>query len=113
MYRSRFGPVQSVRLLGHEEGQEGSVCAAVAFVDIRSAAKAFAVTDHRLEERTLRTDYYEPGLGSRAPACPSSTLGQLSTNSAVNGGGGGGGVATPLNSPATGLLSPRPRYLSR
>lgn len=35
------------------------VCAAVAFMDIKSAAKAHA-TEHILDERVITTEYYEP-----------------------------------------------------
>jgi hypothetical protein len=93
----RFGPVQSVRLLGHEEGQEGSaVCAAVAFVDIKSAAKAHSVPDHRLDDRTLRTDYYEPGIGSRA-----TTIGGSITGSIVNSNGPATTTLPPPDPPGT------------
>lgn len=78
----RYGRVQSVKLLprgeecpgdgssgceaGSEAGSGGSAgsssqgaSATVAFMDIKSAAKAHA-TEHTLDERSLTTQYYEP-----------------------------------------------------
>ena len=79
----RYGPVQSVKVLasGSTAGSNvggnsddisanaasansgGGLCATVAFVDICSAAKAHKV-DHRLEDRLLKTTYYEPQLSA-------------------------------------------------
>ncbi|CAG0882412.1 unnamed protein product [Darwinula stevensoni] len=77
----KFGRVQSIHLLGQDDGGDVN-SATVSFVDIRSATKARSA-DHRLEDRTLRTDYYDPSAG--VPGCNS-----------VGGGGGcsGGGGTT-------------------
>ncbi|KAK1119429.1 hypothetical protein K0M31_013258 [Melipona bicolor] len=40
-------------------GSTGGVSATVAFMDIKSAAKAHAI-EHTLDERALTTQYYEP-----------------------------------------------------
>ena len=56
---SRFGKVQSVKAL--EPGT-----ATVAFIDIRSAAKAFQCPDNQIEERLLKTEFYEPPASSTA-----------------------------------------------
>nr|CAD7425500.1 unnamed protein product [Timema monikensis] len=55
-----YGRVQSVKLLPRRE-EEGStgLCATVAFMDIKSAAKAHNM-EHKLDERCLSTEYYEP-----------------------------------------------------
>lgn len=41
-------------------------CATVAFIDIRSAAKAFTSLDNLIDERILKTEYYEPPVSSTA-----------------------------------------------
>ena len=41
-------------------------CATVAFIDIRSAAKAFTSPDNLIDERVLKTEYYEPPASSTA-----------------------------------------------
>ncbi|CAB4057365.1 Protein split ends [Lepeophtheirus salmonis] len=75
----RFGPVQSVKILwskkdGIEKGDVGVVgcpagaggvgAATVAFMDIKSAGNAVR-SEHSLEGRLLRTDYYDPSCGQR------------------------------------------------
>lgn len=50
-------------------GAGGGVCAAVAFMDIKSAAKAHGV-DHTLDERLLTTVYYEPQAILSRPSSP-------------------------------------------
>ena len=55
----RFGKVQSVKSLS-----PGT--ATVAFIDIRSAAKAFHSPDNQFEERILKTEFYEPPASSTA-----------------------------------------------
>lgn len=57
----RFGKVQSVKFL--PSGSGCGVCATVAFTDIRSAEKAYN-DDNKIEERLLKTDYYEPPASS-------------------------------------------------
>lgn len=58
---SRFGRVQSVKILGKkgDDGGDNSGAATVAFMDIKSANIAFN-TEHKFEDRVLRTDYYDP-----------------------------------------------------
>lgn len=71
----RYGKVQSVKILprnnkyergtnnGTNNNGNGSVSATVAFIDIKSAAKAHS-QENKIEERTLKTDYYEPPASS-------------------------------------------------
>lgn len=69
----RYGKVQSVKILprskteesNNNNGSSSSVSATVAFIDIRSAAKAHN-SENKIEERTLKTDYYEPPASSTA-----------------------------------------------
>ncbi|KAL1418557.1 hypothetical protein MTO96_005595 [Rhipicephalus appendiculatus] len=51
----RYGKVQSVKIRRDADG----VCATVSFIDLRSAAKAH-VAENKLDERLLKTEYYEP-----------------------------------------------------
>lgn len=102
--KCRYGRVQSVKLLPRNSGKDdetgsvsgGGYCAAVAFMDIKSAAKAHA-SENSLDDRCLVTDYYEPLLGDhggRTPGSSSTTaagLGSNTPNSSNSGGGGGGG----------------------
>uniref|UniRef100_T1J4C3 Msx2-interacting protein n=1 Tax=Strigamia maritima TaxID=126957 RepID=T1J4C3_STRMM len=62
----RYGRVQSVKLLAKKEDEVG-LCATVAFIDIKSASKAHS-SDNKIDERTLKTDYYEPPTSSMAGA---------------------------------------------
>ncbi|XP_021929179.1 msx2-interacting protein-like [Zootermopsis nevadensis] len=67
----RYGRVQSVKLLPRLKEDDGStgLCATVAFMDIKSASKAHNM-EHKLDERCLSTEYYEPAAipgGSTAP----------------------------------------------
>lgn len=71
----RYGRVQSVKLLPPRakddgDGPAGGYCAAVAFMDIKSASKAHA-SENSLDDRCLVTDYYEPLLGERTPSASS------------------------------------------
>jgi hypothetical protein len=93
----RFGRVQSVKILGKKSDDvgDGSGAATVAFMDIKSANIAFN-TEHKFEDRVLRTDYYDPsafdgGLSSSAASCvtPSSRLHPEET---LNAGGATTGV---------------------
>ena len=54
----RFGRVQSVKILSHNKDEEGEA-ATVAFMDIKSANKAHSI-EHKIEDRLLKTDYYDP-----------------------------------------------------
>ena len=78
-----YGRVQSVKLLPRlkDDSLDGAsgLCATVAFMDIKSAAKAH-LTEHKLDERCLSTEYYEPAAipapphgpaAAAAPAYPS------------------------------------------
>ncbi|GFY72160.1 hypothetical protein TNIN_336321, partial [Trichonephila inaurata madagascariensis] len=60
----RYGKVQSVKILPKKEEESGA-CATVAFIDIKSAAKAHNA-DNKIDDRTLKTDYYEPPASSTA-----------------------------------------------
>lgn len=62
----RYGRVQSVKLLAKKD-EENGVCATVAFIDIKSASKAQSA-ENKIDERTLKTDYYEPTTPSTASA---------------------------------------------
>ncbi|XP_069682779.1 protein split ends-like isoform X5 [Periplaneta americana] len=67
----RYGRVQSVKLLPRLKEEDGptGLCATVAFMDIKSASKAHNA-EHKLDERCLSTEYYEPAAipgGSAAP----------------------------------------------
>jgi RNA recognition motif-containing protein len=76
----RYGKVQSVKILPKNKSDESNasnstttvttnnlngVSATVAFIDIKSAAKAHN-SENKIEERTLKTDYYEPPASSTA-----------------------------------------------
>lgn len=62
----RYGKVQSVKILPKKDDDNGtSVSATVAFIDIKSAAKAHNA-ENKIEERILKTDYYEPPASSTA-----------------------------------------------
>ncbi|XP_013774796.1 LOW QUALITY PROTEIN: msx2-interacting protein-like [Limulus polyphemus] len=61
----RYGKVQSVKILPKKDENTSTVAATVAFIDIRSAAKAHNA-DNKIDERTLKTDYYEPPVSSAA-----------------------------------------------
>ncbi|XP_018375319.1 PREDICTED: protein split ends-like isoform X2 [Trachymyrmex cornetzi] len=70
----------------------GGAAATVAFMDIKSAAKAHA-TEHTLDERALTTQYYEPQhLQHRFPSHGSSED-HGSSGGSGGGGGGTGGVS--------------------
>ncbi|XP_036140621.1 protein split ends isoform X2 [Monomorium pharaonis] len=72
---------------GGGSSTSGGASATVAFMDIKSAAKAHA-TEHTLDERALTTQYYEPQhLQHRFPSHGSS---EDHGSGGGNGGGGGG-----------------------
>ncbi len=95
--------MQSVKLLARSSSKDEEVgsssvstgyCAAVAFMDIKSAAKAHA-SENSLDDRCLVTDYYEPLLGDQGRTPGSTTtagLGSSNTPSGSGGGGGGGSI---------------------
>ncbi|GBM64141.1 Msx2-interacting protein [Araneus ventricosus] len=58
----RYGKVQSVKILPQKE-EESGFCATVAFIDIKSASKAHNA-DNKIDDRTLKTDYYQPPASS-------------------------------------------------
>lgn len=82
----RYGRVQNVKLLakglaggatgamGGESGTGSGLCAAVAFMDIKSAAKAH-MAEHTLDERPLTTVYYEPAAIPSSASAGSSPAG--------------------------------------
>lgn len=102
----RYGRVQSVKLLVKKEEDQNGVCATVAFIDIKSASKAHGA-DNKIDDWTLKTDYYEPQTPSTAssaihiherddnPLLRANSSGVTSSSSApsgtLSGGGGGGG----------------------
>ncbi|KAG1661257.1 Protein split ends [Nymphon striatum] len=58
----RYGRVQSVKVLSKNKEDEvntNGLCATIAFIDIKSASKAHS-GDNKVDERTLKTEYYEP-----------------------------------------------------
>ena len=125
LWNCRYGRVQSVKLLPrtvkdddagsqNSGGGSGGLCAAVAFMDIKSAAKAHA-SENSLDDRNLVTDYYEPLLhcsdtgssGASAVATSTTPVASLRSSRYSNhddvlaaagdsGGGGGGGGASGL-----------------
>jgi RNA recognition motif-containing protein len=58
-YFSRFGGVESVRVLP-KRSADGGRASFVDFIDIKSAVKAHEAT-HKMGSRELRTNYNEPG----------------------------------------------------
>ena len=97
MFCFRYGPVHSVKQLGggasissstadgsNDTSASGSnnSCWTVAFMDICSATKAYKA-DHRIEDRQLKTSYYNPSVTS------------LSSSSSSGGGGSGGSSHYP------------------
>ena len=47
-----------MKILSHNKDEEGEA-ATVAFMDIKSANKAHSI-EHKIEDRLLKTDYYDP-----------------------------------------------------
>ncbi|KAF5270738.1 hypothetical protein FQA39_LY01476 [Lamprigera yunnana] len=77
----RYGRVQSVKLLPRsvkEETGENTTACTVAFMDIKSASKAHTA-EHKIEERTLTTEYYEPAAIPSA-ASPQNTNSTYATS---------------------------------
>ncbi|XP_062545457.1 protein split ends isoform X5 [Armigeres subalbatus] len=71
-------------LLGNCGGGSGnglviSVCATIAFMDIKSASKAHTA-EHKFDDRILTTEYYEPSLLTMPPTVAPSTLSGGSVN---------------------------------
>lgn len=76
-FPDRYGKVQSVKILAKANSSKSDdnggntglavngVSATVAFIDLKSAAKAHS-SENKIEERTLKTDYYEPPASSTA-----------------------------------------------
>ncbi len=101
----RFGRVQSVKLLNKHHGRfsssssdgsspgEGGESASVSFMDITSACKAHGV-EHRLDDRVLRSDFYDPASG-----------GHGSATSANGAGGGGAAGSAAVSSAASSVTS--------
>ncbi|XP_044272580.1 protein split ends isoform X2 [Tribolium madens] len=81
----RYGRVQSVKLLSRgakEETGEGAMACTVAFMDIKSASKAHNA-EHKIDDRTLTTEYYEPAAIPSA-ASPQNTPSSYSTSPGSN-----------------------------
>lgn len=98
----RYGPVQSVRILPPKDGDSSGVAAAVAFMDIKSACKV-NLTEHKLDERLLITDFYDPTSGQTGSgSCPPAPEdkgggpgGGSDLTSGLSSGGRGKGASTP------------------
>ncbi|XP_063915832.1 protein split ends-like isoform X3 [Zophobas morio] len=76
-----YGRVQSVKLLprgAKEEAGESAMACTVAFMDIKSASKAHNA-EHKIDDRTLTTEYYEPAAIPSA-ASPQNTPSSYSTS---------------------------------
>ncbi|KAB0802253.1 hypothetical protein PPYR_04439 [Photinus pyralis] len=77
----RYGRVQSVKLLPRsvkEETGETTTACTVAFMDIKSASKAHTA-EHKIDEKTLTTEYYEPAAIPSA-ASPQNTNSTYATS---------------------------------
>lgn len=73
--------MQSVKLLPRttkEETGETAMACTVAFMDIKSAAKAHTA-EHKFDDRTLTTEYYEPAAIPSA-ASPQNTTATYNTS---------------------------------
>ena len=97
----RFGRVQSVKILkpkggGDHHGLDACTNATVAFMDIKSANKAHSV-EHKIEDRLLRTDYYDPSSSSNSTPSQHYNTNNSSTTTGSSGGTGNNSLAS-LNS---------------
>lgn len=105
----RYGKVQSVKIRRDADG----VCATVSFIDLRSAAKAH-VAENKLDERLLKTEYYEPpaatlfshddgaaGASASSSSSASAAASRVAPSALVAPGGAvvGGGGASALVGP--------------
>ncbi|KAH6934452.1 hypothetical protein HPB50_024524 [Hyalomma asiaticum] len=103
----RYGKVQSVKIRRDADG----VSATVSFIDLRSAAKAH-VAENKLDERLLKTEYYEPppafthddgtaGASASSSSSASAAASRVAPSALVAPGGavGGGGGASALVGP--------------
>lgn len=109
----RYGRVQSVKLLprGSKDvtgggiagagvgsaASEGTVACTIAFMDIKSASKAHTA-EHKIEERTLTTEYYEPAAIPSAAIAAPQTPERTGVGTPGVGVGLAGGVYTPNTS---------------
>ncbi|XP_065162429.1 protein split ends isoform X3 [Atheta coriaria] len=77
----RYGRVQSVKLLPRSGGKEetSKMACTVAFMDIKSASKAHTA-DHKLDDRTLTTEYYEPAAIPSSSSPPNAAAGYSTTS---------------------------------
>ena len=96
----RFGRVQIVKILkqkggGDHHGLDACTNATVAFMDIKSANKAHSV-EHKIEDRLLRTDYYDPSSSSNST--PSQHYNTNNSSSTTSSGGTGSNSSASLNS---------------
>jgi hypothetical protein len=82
--------VQSVKILGHSSKDEEGEAATVAFMDIKSANKAHSV-EHKIEDRLLKTDYYDPSSFTVDSNCDRATNSPRMTPEDCGPGPGGGG----------------------
>lgn len=101
----RFGRVQSVKLLGvgTKGNNENSEAATVAFMDITSALKAQSV-EHNLEDRVLRTCFYDPRSGAESESGPGpgggASVGSAGVGGRIVNSVGGTGSVTGIGSSA-------------
>ena len=79
-----------MKILGHKKDEDGEA-ATVAFMDIKSANKAHSV-EHKIEDRLLKTDYYDPSSFCAAPPIVDN-CDRASPRPEDSGPGPGGGVA--------------------
>ena len=81
----RFGRVLGVKILGKkgDDGGDNSGAATVAFMDIKSANIAFN-TEHKFEDRVLRTDYYDPSAFDGGGLSSSSSLAAAPSSVSLN-----------------------------
>ena len=100
--RFRFGRVQSVKILkqkggGDHHGLDACTNATVAFMDIKSANKAHSVA-HKLEDRLLTTDYYDPSSSSNSNSSQHYNTNNSSSTIGSSGVGTGSNSTSSLNS---------------
>ncbi|XP_075540725.1 spen family transcriptional repressor split ends isoform X2 [Dermacentor variabilis] len=118
----RYGKVQSVKIRRDADG----VCATVSFIDLRSAAKAH-VAENKLDDRLLKTEYYEPAAAtlfshddgaagassSSASAAAASRVAPsalVAPGGTVGAGGGGSALVGPGCPPSAAVAPPGAPY---
>jgi len=86
-----------VKILSHNKDEEGEA-ATVAFMDIKSANKAHSI-EHKIEDRLLKTDYYDPSSFMDSSNCDQRNSSPRVTpeDCGPGPGGGLGGGGPPAN----------------